>query len=127
MNTAEYFDPNTNEWEFIPNMTARRSGVSCIGHGGLLYVMGGFNGIARTNTCERYDPLTQTWSAIKEMHHPRSNFGIEIIDDMIFAIGGFNGMATISHSECYVVEGNEWYADFCTFYIKLSLMRFMFT
>lgn len=108
MNSAEFYDPQTNRWTNIPNMSARRSGVSCIGKNGILYVMGGFNGIARTNTCAKYCPLTETWSPIKDMYYPRSNFGIEIIDDMIYVFGGFTGLTTISHAECYVLDSNEW-------------------
>lgn len=108
MNSAEFFDPNTNLWTNIPSMHTRRSGVGCIAHNGLIYAIGGFNGLARMNSCERYDPVAQLWSSIRDMYNPRSNFGIAILDDMIFAIGGFNGMQTTSHTECYVVEDDEW-------------------
>lgn len=122
MNTVEFFDPETNEWTRTPSMLARRSGVACIGLRGHLYVIGGFNGLARMNTCERFDPETQTWTSIREMYHPRSNFGIEIIDDMIFAIGGFNGIATIAHTECYEVDNNYWYVFiYLEIYLKQQL------
>lgn len=108
MNSAECFDPIDNLWTYIPSMQARRSGVGCIAHNGLLYAIGGFNGMARMKSCECYDPVAQLWSSICDMYHPRSNFGITILDDMIFAIGGFNGIGTTAHAECYVVEDDEW-------------------
>lgn len=34
MNTAEVYDPETNQWTLLPNMRTRRSGVSCISYHG---------------------------------------------------------------------------------------------
>lgn len=40
MNTAEVYDPNTNQWTMITAMRSRRSGVSCISYHGCVYVIG---------------------------------------------------------------------------------------
>lgn len=40
MNSAEMYDPELNQWFMIPPMRSRRSGVSCIGYHGCLYVIG---------------------------------------------------------------------------------------
>lgn len=102
------FDPNTNKWTNIANMTIRRSGVACVGFNGFVYVMGGFDGHTRLNSCERYDPSNDEWTNILDMPHQRSNFGIEVLDDMIFVIGGYNGLYTLPHCECLDVAENQW-------------------
>ena len=56
----------------------RRSGVGVISHEGILYAIGGFNGITRMNNGERYNPTSNSWAGIAEMYSPRSNFGIEV-------------------------------------------------
>lgn len=40
MNTAEVYDPATNQWTMITAMRSRRSGVSCISYHGCIYVIG---------------------------------------------------------------------------------------
>lgn len=40
MNTAEVYDPNTNQWTMITAMRYRRSGVSCISYHGCVYAIG---------------------------------------------------------------------------------------
>ena len=59
-------------------MRNRRSGVGVIAYNGMIYALGGFNGITRMNTGERYCPVRNTWSTIPEMYSPRSNFAIEV-------------------------------------------------
>lgn len=108
MNSVESYDPETNNWEILPHMLTRRSGVSCVSHRGFIYAIGGFNGLSRMKSGERFDPTKNIWTNIKEMSNQRSNFGLEIIDDMLLAIGGFNGSVTIAHCECYVPDTNEW-------------------
>lgn len=103
-------------------MSHRRSGVSSVAYRNHVYVIGGFNGLARLSSGEKYDPETESWTFIREMCHARSNFGLEIIDDMIFAIGGFNGLATIPHTECYEAESNEWLAVTFLFFWRISII-----
>jgi len=78
LNSAEYYDPATNQWTMIAPMRNRRSGVGVIAHYGHVYSVGGFNGITRMNNGERYNPDTNSWTNIAEMYSPRSNFGIEV-------------------------------------------------
>ena len=65
LNSAEFYTPETNTWNVIPQMLSRRSGVSCVAHKGFIYVLGGFNGLSRMNTGEKYDPNRRLWSSIK--------------------------------------------------------------
>lgn len=108
MNSAEFFDPETESWTILPNMISRRSGVSCVAYRDKIYAVGGFNGLSRIATAECFNPETDEWSSIREMYHPRSNFGLEVIDNFIIAAAGFNGIETISQIECYDLDADEW-------------------
>ena len=97
MNSAEYFDPKTNQWTMIAPMRSRRSGVGVIAYHNSIYALfvknrkilficnhsnfrGGFNGSTRMSSAERYNPKTNTWMSISDMYNPRSNFAIEVGD-----------------------------------------------
>lgn len=95
LQTAEYYNPTTNQWTMIPPMRSQRSGVGqsplpvlredsslnsgVIAYRGSVYAIGGFNGTARLNTGERYNPVMNSWRPIADMFHPRSNFAIEVV------------------------------------------------
>lgn len=40
LNSAEVYDPDTNQWSMIAPMRSRRSGVSCISYHSHVYVIG---------------------------------------------------------------------------------------
>ncbi|CAF1403894.1 unnamed protein product [Adineta ricciae] len=107
MNSAEYFDPKTNQWTMIAPMRNRRSGVGVIAYHDCIYALGGFNGSTRMNSGERYNPKTNTWIPVPDMYNPRS---------------GFNGVTTIFNVECFDDLTEEWYdaADMNVFRSALS-------
>ena len=101
MNSAEYFDPKTNQWTIIAPMRHRRSGIGVIAYRNSIYALfvtttilvstrnsflsrGGFNGSTRMNSGERYNPKTNTWMSIPDMYNPRSNFAIEVSQCLLF-------------------------------------------
>ncbi|CAK8672311.1 unnamed protein product [Clavelina lepadiformis] len=90
-------------------MRSRRSGVSIINFHGLIYAVGGFDGVNRLRHAEAYNPQTNTWRNTNSMSTPRSNFGIEVIDDKLIVVGGFNGQRTCSDVEAYDDTSDEWY------------------
>ncbi|GFT07690.1 kelch-like protein 10 [Trichonephila clavipes] len=97
LDSAECYDPTTDEWTLIPNMNTPRSGVKAVAFRNYLYVIGGFNGSNRLSTgtlVERYDKVTKMWTFVSPMLGPRSNFATAIINDLLYVIGGFNGMVT---------------------------------
>ena len=87
LQTAEYYDPQTNQWTLIAPMRHRRSGVSIIAHDGFVYAIGGFNGSARLTKGEKYNPSNNTWKSIAEMDSPRSNYAIEVSSTVILITG----------------------------------------
>ena len=107
---SECYRPDSDKWEYIPDMQDRRSGVGVIAHGPYVYAIGGFNGVARMKSAERYDVLLRKWSYIPDMHQKRSNFAVAILNDIIYVIGGFDGNKTNNDVECYNPATNAWTA-----------------
>lgn len=96
MNSGEVYDPETNQWTFIPPMNSSRSGLGVVAYEGEIYALGGFNGVARMNSAEKYCPRTNQWRPIAEFCSPRSNFAVMVrISDcpfVVVAISMFQGM-----------------------------------
>lgn len=96
MNSGEVYDPETNQWTFIPPMNSSRSGLGVVAYEGEIYALGGFNGVARMNSAEKYCPRTNQWRPIAEFCSPRSNFAVKVrISGCLFvvvAISMFQGM-----------------------------------
>lgn len=87
MNSGEVYDPETNQWTFIPPMNSSRSGLGVVGYEGEIYALGGFNGVARMNSAEKYCPRTNQWRPIAEFCSPRSNFAVMVrISDCPFVV-----------------------------------------
>uniref|UniRef100_A0A3P9DF19 Kelch like family member 10 n=1 Tax=Maylandia zebra TaxID=106582 RepID=A0A3P9DF19_9CICH len=113
LQTAEYYNPESNQWTMISPMNSRRSGIGVIAYADHVFAVrpqsGGFDGNNYLRTAEAYNPHTNTWNLVFSMLTPRSNFGIEVIDDRLFVVGGFNGFTTTSDVEYYTALTNEWY------------------
>lgn len=50
LNSAECYDPDTDVWTNITDMSSQRSGVRLVAYFNQIYVIGGFNGSARLAT-----------------------------------------------------------------------------
>lgn len=84
-----------------------RCGVAVVG--GLIYVIGGFNGALRVRSVDIYDPVRNTWRAGPSLECRRSTLGVAVLDGVIYAVGGFNG----THGEIKALLTN--YAPFFCF------------
>lgn len=56
-------------------MSVARLGAGVTASGGVLYVVGGYDGQARWNTAEKYQPDTNTWHQLAPMTTMRSGLG----------------------------------------------------
>ena len=67
LKSVEKYDPETDEWGFVSNMTIKRSAHSAAVIDGKIYVVGGIdneNTIVRIIEC--YDPSNDSWSVVGE-------------------------------------------------------------
>ena len=74
-NIADRYDPATNTWETLANMSAAREGVACAVLDGKLYAIGG-DGLS---SVEVFDPSNDSWSAgvslPSEVNHGTAIYG----------------------------------------------------
>lgn len=69
------WDPESNRWSFVCPMSVARLGAGVAACGGVLYVVGGYDGQTRWNTAEKYQPDTNTWHQLAPMNTIRSGLG----------------------------------------------------
>ncbi|KAF8567927.1 hypothetical protein P879_05402 [Paragonimus westermani] len=83
-----------------------RCGVAVVG--GLVYVVGGFNGALRVRSVEVYDPVRNTWHSGPNMECRRATLGVAVLNGHIYAIGGFDGNAGLSSAEVFDIWSGNW-------------------
>ena len=59
--SAEVYDPRTDQWTQIADMTTARDGACNVSDGESIYVIGGYDGHEYTLTTEVYKPETGAW------------------------------------------------------------------
>lgn len=57
LSSVERFDPRTNKWEYVAELTTPRGGVGIATLMGKIFAVGGHNGNAYLNTVETFDPV----------------------------------------------------------------------
>ncbi|XP_013401829.1 kelch-like protein 12 [Lingula anatina] len=110
VDSAEMFDPKSNEWESLPCLTKRRRYVTAAAVGPRLYVIGGYDGQSRLSLVECLD-ISQdkpAWHAVAPMHHRRGLAGGCVYQDMIFVCGGFDGTNRHTSLERYDPRIDQW-------------------
>ncbi len=75
------YDPATNKWRRVPDMTTpRRNAAGAMVHN-CLYVVGGDDGITNLSTIEVFDPFLDKWRfAEGGLTQGRSYAGVAVID-----------------------------------------------
>ena len=86
-NTAEKYDPITNQWTMIASMNAQRSDADACTLNNRIYITGGFNGHECLNSAEIYDPEKNRWTLIEPMRSRRSGVSCIGFDNKIFVLG----------------------------------------
>ena len=100
LNSAEVYDPQSNEWNLLPDMRRIRSDASAVTLNGKVYILGGFDGAEILNSIEIYDPSTNEWTYGPPMQSRRSGLKAVVIGANIFAVGGYDGNDRLSTVEC---------------------------
>ncbi|XP_008330358.1 kelch-like protein 10 isoform X2 [Cynoglossus semilaevis] len=109
LQTAECYNPNTNQWTMITPMIRRRCEHGVVAHAGCVYAVGGNDGICCLNCTEVFNPQNNTWHMISSMKTPRSKFGLGVINGQIYAVGGRTGAGITSKVEYYDSTKDEWF------------------
>ena len=88
--SAEVFDPIKNIWNFISNMSCKRSSVGVASLDGHVYAIGGYCGDSRQclDSVERYNPKDNKWKIVENMSVRRSGPAVCTFDGKIYVFGG---------------------------------------
>lgn len=110
--SVERYDPSTNRWQKIPNLSnARRSAAGAVSNGKII-VVGGFSAMEPSKaveaSCEVFDPNTNEWSLVTSPVIPRAACGIVSIDDIIYLFGGQHEEHFMKTVESFDLKRNEW-------------------
>ena len=86
--SCEVYDPETNQWSSIKDMSSMRSGLGVTSLNGKVYAIGGWDGKKSLNSGEVYDPETNQWSSITNMSIARTGVSLSVLNGKIYAAGG---------------------------------------
>uniref|UniRef100_A0A8C5GQA4 Kelch-like protein 10 n=1 Tax=Gouania willdenowi TaxID=441366 RepID=A0A8C5GQA4_GOUWI len=105
LNTAEYYNPDTNQWTLITPMGTPRFRLGVIAYMGHIYAVGGRDGSRDLRSAEAYDPVTNTWYDVPEMVHRHSYFDVAVMNKKIFVVSCHTRNRIV---ECYDYTTNTW-------------------
>jgi N-acetylneuraminic acid mutarotase len=96
-------------WDIRAPMPHHRTEVTATALGGRIYVMGGFDGFARTTaTVQIYDPQTDVWavglSLPQAVHHAMA----ATLGERLYLIGGLIGPRLAATDRAFVFDGTAW-------------------
>jgi N-acetylneuraminic acid mutarotase len=104
-NIAERYDPATNTWETLENMSAARHGVACAVLNGKLYAIGG----AGLTSVEVFDPSNDSWSAGIALPSEVNHGTAITINGKIYLIGGSNSSNQhLNQVLCFDPSTSQW-------------------
>ena len=113
LNSAEIYDPKTDEWENAPDMTYKKQLAQAITlEDGRVMIIGGRSGVSTLSSNEIYDPEDNSWSEAEPMMQSRmSHSAVKLIDNTILVTGGMESVTmgdTLSSAEIYDPLQNSW-------------------
>ncbi|ESO99289.1 hypothetical protein LOTGIDRAFT_113379 [Lottia gigantea] len=110
VDTVEQYNPRTQSWSRLPDLTKRRRYVSSASVNGCVYIFGGYDGQSRLNTVECLDISDEKpmWVTVTNMNHRRGLAGVCVYRDHIYVCGGFDGYSRHTSMERYNPATNQW-------------------
>ena len=113
LNSAEIYDPKTDEWENAPDMAYKKQLAQAITlEDGRVMIIGGRSGVSTLSSVEAYDPEENSWTELESMTQSRmSHSAVKLIDNRILVTGGMESVTmgdTLSSSEIYDPLKNSW-------------------
>ncbi|XP_006109267.3 kelch-like protein 3, partial [Myotis lucifugus] len=108
LSTVEQYNPATNEWTYVADMSTRRSGAGVGVLSGQLYATGGHDGPLVRKSVEVYDPGTNTWKQVADMNMCRRNAGVCAVNGLLYVVGGDDGSCNLASVEYYNPATDKW-------------------
>lgn len=108
MASVECYNPLTDTWTAVAEMSARRSGAGVGVVNNILYAVGGHDGPLVRKSVEAYNPETNSWTQVSEMAFCRRNAGVVAHGGLLYVIGGDDGTSNLASVEVYHPESDSW-------------------
>jgi hypothetical protein len=93
LRSGEWYDPNSNQWHPIAEMTIARADAAACSHENKIFIAGGqISDQFIQSSVEFYKSSDNTWTFAAPMIIPRMSFCMTSYKGQLFAIGGTNGL-----------------------------------
>lgn len=106
LSTFECYNPQTAQWQKLPDLPTPRSGLCGCTVKGSFYAVGGRNnsneGNLDSSSLDMYDQYRHCWVPRCPMLYPRNRVGVCAMDNMIYAVGGSQGQIHHNSAERWV-------------------------
>jgi hypothetical protein len=102
--------PNAT-WTSLASLNVARCGLSAVAMNGLIFVMGGHNGINWTfsSTVEKYNPTINKWILLNDMPTARTAAAAASLGGLIYLIGGMDKTSkALSRVDVYTPARDSW-------------------
>lgn len=121
ISSMELYDPARKAWKDLAPMQTHRRGVGVGILDGLLYAVGGSDGLHALKRTECYHPKLDRWETLADMNVARSSVAAAILNGYFYAIGGYDGSSGCLRS----VERYNPATDTWTFVANMTVGRSM--
>ena len=118
---VDQFYPVKNTWTELAPMGKARRGIGVGILNGLLFALGGSDGISALRLVECYDPHTNAWRRVADMIEERSSVAAVGLGGHLYAVGGYDGiMSCLKTVERYDHANDTW-----SYVAKMNIARSM--
>ncbi|XP_033756851.1 kelch-like protein 10 [Pecten maximus] len=109
VDSMETFDRYTGRWyDAVSHMPNTRAYHATVSLGGVIYVIGGYDGSRYLSSVLCFRPDTHTWENRARMHFQRCYVAGVELDGKIYVFGGFDGRQRHDSVEYYDAISNQW-------------------
>ena len=111
-NSAECYNPLTDQWAEISSMSDVRRSAAAVAVGGKILVVGGYGDMSVytvESSCEIFDPGTNQWNLVPSLDIPRASCGIVGVGDTVYLFGGEDGNECRSDVQCFDLKTSKWH------------------
>lgn len=78
--SVECYDTSTKQWKYVASMSHSRRYVAAAALNGLLYAIGGYDGLSVLDSVEVYDPRLDQWKRVANMLNARRHVAVGVLD-----------------------------------------------
>lgn len=109
-NLIEAYDTRADRWVKVDtvDVIGPRAYHGCVVLNGLIYIIGGFDGMEYFNSVRVFNPANKTYQEAAPMNSRRCYVSTVQLGGSIYAMGGFDGHTRLNTAERYNPATNQW-------------------